>query len=45
MIEDSQNGLCAKSSQRQGILSAWIPGLLTLKIPATLNWNPLFWPP
>ena len=31
-VEDSQNGLCAKSLQRQRILSAWIPGLLTLKI-------------
>ena len=27
--EVSQNGLCAKSLQRQRILSAWIPGLLT----------------
>ena len=32
MVEDFQNGLCTKSLQRQIILSAWIPGLLTLKI-------------
>ena len=30
-IWDSQNGLYAKILHRQRILSAWIPGLLTLK--------------
>ena len=33
-IEDSQNRLCAK---RQRILSAWIPGLLTLKVQGSLQ--------
>ena len=28
--------LCAKSSQRQRVLSAWIPGLLTLKIQGSM---------
>ena len=42
MVEDSQNGLCAKNLQRQRILPAWTPGLLTLKVQlgierATLN--------
>ena len=36
MDEDSQNGLSAKSLQRQRILSAWIPGLLTLKMQGSL---------
>ena len=31
-VWDSQNGLCAKIFRKQRILSAWIPGLLTLKI-------------
>ena len=30
-VEDTQNGLCAKSLQRQRIPSVWTPGLLTLK--------------
>ena len=33
---DSQNGLCAKSLRRERILSAWIPGLLTLKTQGSL---------
>ena len=41
MDEGSQNGLCAKSLQRQGILSAWIPGLLTLKTQGSLPPNSL----
>ena len=32
LVEGSQNGMCAKILQRQRILSAWTPGLLTLKI-------------
>ena len=38
-VQDSQNGLCAKSLPRQRVLSAWIPGLLTLKnrVTATLR--------
>ena len=36
-VEDSQNWLCTKSSQRQRILSAWIPGdLENTGFPATL---------
>ena len=35
-VQDSQNGLWAKSLRRQRILSAWIPGLLTLKIQGSL---------
>ena len=40
MVQDSQNGLCAKSLQRQRVLSAWIPDLLTFEnseYRATLN--------
>ena len=36
MVQDSQNGLCAKILQRQRVLSAWIPGLLTLKIQGSM---------
>ena len=37
MFEDSQNGLCAKTLQRQRILSAWTPGLLTLRIQRSVS--------
>ena len=36
MVQDSQNELFATSLQRQRVLSASIPGLLTLKIQGTL---------
>ena len=39
-VEDSQNGLYAKSLQRQRILSAWTPGLLTLKFRGACHLNP-----
>ena len=35
-VEDSLNWLCAKSVTRQRRLSAWIPGLLTLKVQGSL---------
>ena len=35
-VQDSQDALCAKSLQRQRVLSAWIPGLLTLKIQGSM---------
>ena len=38
-VEDSQNGLCAKSLQRQKILSAWTPDLLTLKFRGACHFN------
>ena len=40
MVQDSQNGLFAKSLPRQRVLSAWIPGLLTLKIQGSVPPQP-----
>ena len=36
-VENSQNGMCAKSLQRQRILSVWTQGLLTLKIQGSVR--------